>query len=247
MLTPLKAANGDIYAVAQGPVSVGGGYTVRTVRAAQTKNHPTVARISNGAVVEKEVGFDFASMDKLVFNLFQPDFTTCQRVVAAIETAAGAGSAKALDSGTVEVTIPEQFLDKRVEFVSSIENLEVEPDMTAKVVLDERTGTIVVGEQVRISKVAISHGNLTIKIGQETSVSQPPPLSAGQTVVVPGSLLTVEEVGGKSDRMMVLDPGVNIGDMVKALNAMGVTPRDLIVIFQTLKTAGALRAQLEII
>ncbi len=247
LLTPLKAANGEIYAVAQGPVSVGGGFSERSRRLRYVKNHPTVARIANGALVEKEVGFDFSSLTKLTFALFHPDFTTSKRVVGAINGDIGQEVAKAINSGVIEVTIPPDFAEKKVEFVSRIENLDVEPDVAAKVVMDERTGTIVVGDQVRISKVAISHGNLTIRIGEKASVNQPPPLSAGQTVVVPSSVLTVEELGGKSDRLIVLDPGVSLGDMVKALNAMGVKPRDLIAIFQTLKVAGALKAKLEII
>lgn len=247
LLTPLKAANGEIYAVAQGAVSVGGGFSERSRRFKHVKNHPTVARISNGATVEKEVDFDFSAVTKLNFALFHPDFTTSQRVVVAINSELGGEAAKAINSGVIEVTVPDEFADKKVELVSRLENLEVEPDVVAKVVMDERTGTIVVGEQVRISKVAISHGNLTIRIAGKTSVSQPPPLSAGQTVVTPSSILMVEELGGKTDRLMVLDPGVSIGEMVKALNAMGVKPRDLIAIFQTLKSAGALRAQLEII
>jgi len=247
LLSPLKAANGEIYAVAQGPVSVGGGYQERSRRLARIKNHPTVARIANGALVEKEVGFDFSAINKLQFSLFQPDFTTAQRVAAAINAAVGQEAAKALNPGVIEVTVPADFLQKKVEFVATLENVDVEPDVSARVVLDERTGTIVVGDQVRISRVAISHGNLTIKIDDKTSVSQPPPLSAGQTVIVPGSVMTVEEIGGKSDRLLMLEPGVNIGDMVKALNAMGVSPRDLISIFQTLKAAGALKAKLEII
>ncbi|HEB71388.1 MAG TPA: flagellar basal body P-ring protein FlgI [Nitrospirae bacterium] len=246
LLTPLKAANGEIYAVAQGAVSVGGGFSERLRRLKYVKNHPTVARISNGAMVEKEVGFDFSTVTKLSFALFQPDFTTSQRVVEAINGELGGESAKAVNSGVIEISVPDEFADKKVELVSRLENLEVEPDMAAKVVMDERTGTIVVGEQVRISKVAISHGNLTIRIASKTSVSQPPPLSAGQTVVIPGSILSVGETGGKTDRLMVLDPGVSIGEMVKALNAIGVKPRDLIAIFQTLKAAGALKAQLEI-
>lgn len=247
LLTPLKAANGEIYAVAQGAVSVGGGFSERSTRMRHIKNHPTVGRISNGATVEKEVGFDFSKMTKIKFALFHPDFTTSQRVVIAINGALGGDAAKALNSGVIEVTVPDEFADKKVELVARLENLEVEPDVAAKVVMDERTGTIVVGDQVRISKVAISHGNLTIRISSNSSVSQPPPLSAGQTVVTPSSILTVEELGGKSGRLMVLDPGVSIGDMVKALNAMGVKPRDLISIFQTLKASGALKARLEII
>lgn len=247
LLTPLKAANGDIYAVAQGPVSVGGGYFETARTASLSKNHPTVARITNGAVVEKEVEFDFSKEAVLAFALYEPDFTTSLRVVQAINTALGADAAKALNAGVVQVTVPAQFANNKVEFVSTIENLEVQPDEAARVVLDERTGTIVVGEQVRVSKVAISHGNLTIKIEDSSKVSQPAPLSGGQTVAVPSALMSVEEIGGKSSRVTVFDSGVSIGDMVKALNAIGVKPRDLITIFQTLKSAGALRARLEII
>ena len=247
LLTPLKAANGEIYAVAQGPVSVGGGFSERGRAASVTMSHPTVARVAAGAVVEKEVEFDFSKLDKLVLAMNNPDFTTTQRAVEAINTAAGPETARAEDAGTIEISIPADYADRKVEFVSLIEGLEVETDTEAKVVLDERTGTIIIGENVRISKVAISHGNLTIRIEEKGAVSQPAPLSAGETVVVPQTLLSVEELGGKSDRLMVVDSGVNIGSMVKALNAMGVTPRDLISIFQTLRAAGALNARLEII
>jgi len=247
LLTPLKAANGEIYAVAQGPVSVGGAYSERGMRASVSRNHPTVARIASGAVVEKEVGFDFTKLKKLTLAMSNPDFTTTQRAVVAINAAIGADTAKAIDSGTVEITIPSQYADKKVELVAALESLNVETDTQAKVVLDERTGTIIIGENVRISRVAISHGNLTIRIGEKTSASQPAPLSAGETVVVPQTLLSVEEVGGKSDHLVVIEPKTNIGDMVKALNAIGVTPRDLIAIFQTLRSAGALNARLEII
>lgn len=247
ILTPLKAPNGEIYAVAQGAVSVGGAYAERGRRASVTRNHPTVARITGGAVVEKEVGFDFSEVTELTLAVNNPDFTTTQRAVNAINTAIGADTAKALDSGTIRVSVPPEYSDRKVELVAAIESLEVETDSQAKVIVDEKTGTVIIGENVKISRVAISHGNLTIRIEEEAEVSQPRPLSAGQTVVVPKTLLTVEELGGKTDRVMMMDPGVNIGDMVKALNAMGVTPHDLITIFQTLKAAGALDARLEII
>lgn len=250
LLTPLKAANGDVYAVAQGPVSVGGGYSAGLRRTSVTKNHPTVARISGGAMVEKEVGFSFDQLEKIVFSLHNPDFTTVQRMVLAINTAlAVEDAAKALDSANIEITIPEAFTEKKVELISIIENLDVKTDTLAKVVMDERTGTIVIGENVKIARVAISHGSLTIRIGETGKVSQPQvPFAGGETVVVPQTVLAVEELGmGKSDRVMVMEPGVNIGEMVKALNAMGARPRDLIAIFQTLRAAGALKAQLEII
>lgn len=247
LLTPLKAANGEVFAVAQGPLSLGGGHNEHVRRVSETKNHPTVGRISGGAVVEKEVGFDFSKLEKLTISLSYPDFTTTQRAVELINATLGADTAKALDSSVIEVSIPPQYADKRVEMVAKIEGLDISTDTQAKVALDERTGTVVIGENVKISKVAISHGNLVIRVDDLTKVSQPKPLSAGQTVVVPKTLLTVEEVGGKSERLMVVDPGINISDLVKALNAMGTSPRDLIAIFQALKASGALKAQLEII
>jgi flagellar P-ring protein precursor FlgI len=247
LLTPLKAANGEVFAVAQGPLSLGGGRNENVRRVSETKNHPTVGRISGGAVVEKEVGFDFSKLEKLTISLSYPDFTTTQRAVETINATLGADTAKALDSSVIEVAIPPQFADKKVELVARIEGLDISTDTQAKVALDERTGTVVIGENVKISKVAISHGNLVIRVDDLTKASQPRPLSAGQTVVVPKTLLTVEELGGKSERLMVVDPGINISDLVKALNAMGTSPRDLIAIFQALKASGALKAQLEII
>lgn len=247
LLTPLKAANGEVFAVAQGPLSVGGGYGERVNRVSETRNHPTVGRISGGAMVEKEVGFDFSKVEKLTISLSSPDFTTTQRTVEVINAALGADTAKALDSSAIEVTIPPQYAEKKVELVAKIEGLDINTDTQAKVAVDERTGTIVIGENVKISKVAISHGNLVIKVEDLSKASQPKPFAGGQSVVVPKTLLTVEELGGKSERLSVMEPGVNISDLVKALNAMGVSPRDLIAIFQALKASGALKAQLEII
>jgi len=247
LLTPLKAANGEVFAVAQGPLSLGGGYGERVSRVSETRSHPTAARISGGAMVEKEVGFDFSKVEKLTISLTYPDFTTTQRAVEVINTALGANTAKALDSSAIEVSIPPQYAEKKVELVSKIEGLDISTDTMARVTLDERTGTVVIGENVKISKVAISHGNLVIKVEDVSKASQPKPFAGGQTVVVPKTLLTVEELGGKSEHLSVLEPGVNISDMVKALNAMGVSPRDLIAIFQALKASGALKAQLDII
>ncbi|MBI5816299.1 MAG: flagellar basal body P-ring protein FlgI [Nitrospinae bacterium] len=247
LLTPLKAANGEVYAVAQGAVSVGGGYGDKIRRVNDAKSHPTVAKITGGGMVEKEVGFDFSKLTKLTLNMHYPDFTTTQRAVTAINTAIGPDSAKALDSSSIDVAIPQDFADKKVELVAKLEGLDIETDTQSKVVLDERTGTIVVGENVRLSKVAISHGNLSIRVEDKSAAGQGRALPAGESVSVPKTLLTVEEIGGKSDRVMVMEPGVSIGDMVKALNSLGVAPRDLIAIFQTLKSSGALKAQLEII
>ena len=247
LLTPLKAANGEVFAVGQGAVSVGGGYFEKARRVSSRKNHPTVGRITGGALVEAEVGFDFESLETLQFSLSSPDFTTSIRVVNAINASLGIDAATALDPGTIEVSIPAEFANKKVELVAQLEVLDIDIDSSAKVVLDERTGTIVIGENVKIDKVAISHGNLTIKIGESTRVSQPAPFSGGEALLIPQTTLNVAETGGKSGRVMLIDSGVNIGDMVKALNNMGISPRDLITIFQILKSAGALHAQLEII
>ncbi len=247
LLTPLKAANGDVFAVAQGAISVGGGFSARSRRTSLTKNHPTVATIAGGAIVEKEVPFDFNSLDKLTMSMHNPDFTTTQRATVAINAVIGGNSAKAIDSGTIEITVPTEYKEKKVEMMALLETLEIETDSQAKVVLDERTGTIIIGAKVKIAKVAISHGDLTIRIGTNDKVSQPASFSAGSTVVVPKTLLSVEQLTGKSDRVMVMDSGVEIGTMVKALNTMGVASRDLIAIFQALKRAGALQAALEII
>jgi flagellar P-ring protein precursor FlgI len=248
LLTPLKAANGEIYAIAQGSVSVGGGYNVAGITAAQCKNHATVARISGGATVEKEVGFDFASMEEFTFSMHHPDFTSTQRVVEAVNTALQGPFAKAADSGTILIAIPPAYQSDKVRFIADLEGLDVRTDAMAKVVLDERTGTIVIGANVKIDKVAISHGSLTIRIDEGGGVSQPNAFAGGQTVFVPETILSVEEVStGNLSRVVELDTGASIGDMVKALNAIGVAPRDLISIFQTLKVSGALQANLEII
>ncbi len=245
LLTPLKAANGEVYAVGQGPVSVGGGYNEKLRRASNQKSHPTVAKISGGATVEKEVGFDFSKVEKLTFSVHNPDFTTALRIVTAINAVLGEGMAKAVDSATIDVAIPAEFAERKVELVASIEALEVETDGTARVVMDERTGAIVIGEKVMISKVAISHGSITISIGGKSK--QPDTLPSSESVVTPSTLLPVTEIGGKSDRVVLMDSGVSIGEIVKGLNTMGVSPRDLIAIFQILKSAGALQARLEII
>ncbi len=245
LLTPMKAANGDIFAVAQGSVSVGGSSRdcgPRPCGSLRGGGHQTVAKIAGGALVEKEVGFDFASMEEFSFSMSHPDFTTTQRAVEAINAQMGGQIAHARDSGTVLVTVPADYANDKVRFIAELEKIDITPDSMAKVVLDERTGTIVIGQNVKIDRVAISHGNLTIRVGGDTA---PIP---GNAMVVPDTILSVEEIRtGNSDRVMELNAGASIGDMVKALNAMGIAPRDLISIFQTLKTSGALQAQLEII
>jgi len=244
LLTPLKGPDLKVYAVAQGPISIGGfigGKEGDTVQ----KNHPTVGRIANGAIVEKEVGQSVTAGDTVTLLLRQQDFTTATRVSAAINTGLGGGIAEAVDSGTIRVKIPDEQKSHLVEFLASVEGVEVETDVPAKVVVNERTGTIVMGDHVRISEVAVSHGNLTIRVKTELEVSQPGPFAEkGKTVVVPRQQTTVTEEEAK---IMVLKQGASIGDVVVALNSIGVTPRDLIAILQAIKAAGALHAELEIL
>ena len=243
IMTPLKGLDGKVYAVAQGPVSVGGflaGGQAATVR----KNHPTVGRIPEGARVEREPPFRFRDLHKLVITLNNPDFTTAHRVARRINQALSGLKARAVDPSTVEVNLSPRAHRDMVGLVAKLENLEVKPDLPAKVVVDERTGTVVMGENVRISKVAVTSGALSISVTESQQVSQPLPLSQGQTVVTPQ---TEVQVGEQRARLRVVDGGVSIGEVVRALNALGATPRDLITILQAIKAAGALQADLEIL
>ena len=209
------------------------------------KNFPTVGRVPNGALIEKEIAVDFNRKEMLTFMLHQPDFTTASRMAQAINIALQDQLARTQDAGTIEVAVPQKYRGHTVELVTLIENLGVTPDTVSKVVVNERTGTVIMGENVRISTVAIAHGNLSIQIKENQDVSQPLPFSTrGETVVTPDSEVYVRE--GKNPIYLVKS-GVSIGEMVKALNVLGVSPRDLIAIFQALKAAGALQAELEII
>jgi flagellar P-ring protein precursor FlgI len=245
LFTPLKASDGQVYAVAQGPVSTGG-FTVSGNSGDQVqKNFPTVGRVVGGALVEKEIHTDFNQKDSLTLALHEPDFTTATRVAQAINRAFYSQLARTENAGSIHVSVPENYLGDTVQFVTMIESLGVTPDTVSKVVVNERTGTVIMGENVRISTIAIAHGNLSIQIDESQNVSQPLPFSPrGQTVVTPQTQIIVQE--GKNPLFLV-ESGVSIGEVVKALNALGVTPRDLIAIFQALKAAGALQAELEII
>jgi flagellar P-ring protein precursor FlgI len=203
-----------------------------------------VGLIPGGATVERAVGGTFAGREQITIALHRPDFTTAQRVAQRINGTAGSALAQPMDSGTIMVDTPASWPGGVVDFVARLESLEITPDTIAKIILDERTGTIVMGETVRISTVAISHGNLSIQVREQPLVSQPQPFSGGQTIVVPDTQLTVEE---EQRRLFVVEGGATIGELARALNAIGVTPRDLIAIFQAIKAAGALHATLEII
>ncbi len=244
LLTPLNGVDRQVYALAQGPVSVGGFGAEGTTGSAVTQNHLLAAKIPGGATVEKEIAFALDGRQELTLTLLQPDFTTAVRVSDAINQAMGGALASALDSGTLEVKVPGSFHDNIPGFLARIESLTVTPDSVARIVVNEKTGTVVMGENVRISTVAVAHGNLSISIQEAFDVSQPEPLARGETVVTPRTEIQIKE---QNNELMVVPGGSTIGDLVRALNAIGVTPRDLISIFQSIKAAGALQAELEII
>ena len=250
LLTPLKAANQQVFAVAQGPVSIGGflGGMGGAGGATVTKNHQAAGVVPGGAIIEKEVVVDIESWETVSVLLRHPDFTTAIRTAEAIEGVFGKGSASAVNAGQVKAAIPTGFRGRVVEYIASMEGLDVAVDTPAKVVVNERTGTVVLGEHVRISTCAISHGNLTISVKNTLNVSQPPaPVigsTGGQTVVTPDVQTEVKE---QESRLMVVEETVTLGDVVRALNAVGVTPRDLVAILSSLRASGALQASLEII
>ena len=243
LMTPLKGADNLVYAVAQGGV-ITNSFSYGGQAASAMKNHPTAGRISDGALVERELPNVLAGKPQLRLNLQKPDFTTAARITASVNDKFKAQVASSNDAGSVIVSIPPAYQGRTVEFIAELERLEIRPDALAKVVLNERTGTIVIGENVRISSVAVSHGNLTLLIRETPQVSQPAPLSGGETRTVPRTDVKVKEESGG---LAIVREGASIGDVVRALNALGVTPRDLIGIMQAIKAAGALQAELSII
>ncbi|MBW1709098.1 MAG: flagellar basal body P-ring protein FlgI [Deltaproteobacteria bacterium] len=245
LATPLSGMDKKVYAVAQGPISIGG-FAVAGAAAGIQKNHPTVGRIVQGALVEREVPIHWSGKHKMTLKLNQPDFTTARRIAELINKQLRGSSARPLDSATVKFIVPDEFRENLAIMVADLEKLEVIPDSVAKVIIDERTGTIVIGENVRISTVAVAHGALSIQIRERAEVSQPPPLAprGAETVVVPETEIEVQEEAAK---LLIIRSEPTINDLIRALNAIGVTPRDLIVIFQAIKAAGALHAKLEII
>jgi flagellar P-ring protein FlgI len=243
LMTPVKGADSITYALAQGPVSIGG-FSVQGVSQGVQKNHPNVGRIVGGAIVEKELPEFFNSKEEISLSLKNTDFTTGSRIAKAINFKMKDIFAEPIDGRTIRVKIPKFYINNVSGFLTKIETLEVEPDTVAKVIIDERTGTVVMGDNVRISTVAVAHGNLFVQITESPIVSQPPPLSSGQTVVVPRTRVTVEE---EEERLLIVPKGIGIGEVVNALNALGVTPRDLIAILQAIKASGSLHAELKII
>ncbi len=242
--TALKGADGQVYALAQGPLLVGG-YAVEGGTGSSTKkNHVTVARIPSGATVERE-GPGGLPHEEVVLVLHDPDPTTASRISAAINQAIGEGSALVRDPAAVVVKVPAKWLGKTVELVATLEAVEAIADAPARIVIDERSGTVVVGSKVSLSPVSIAYGGLTVNVAEQPAVSQPNPLSpAGQTQVVPQTQLAVEE---KEGRLQALAEAATVGDVAAALNALGAKPRDLIAIFQALRAAGALHAEIEVL
>ncbi|MCF4166589.1 flagellar basal body P-ring protein FlgI [Zavarzinia compransoris] len=242
LVTPLLGADGEVYAVAQGQVSISG-FKAQGAGTTVTKGVPTSGRIANGAVVEKEVAYAFGSEPTLRLALRNPDFTTARRVAQAVN-GQFKGAARALDPSTVEILIPAQYRGDIVAYITRIEQLMVTPDQRARIVIDEASGTIVIGADVRVSTVAIAQGNLTVRITETPQVSQPAPFSGGQTTVVPRSDVQVDEGGEK--RVVVMEAGVSLQDLVNGLNGLGLGPRDMIPILEAIKAAGALQADIEV-
>lgn len=268
LVTPLRGIDQQVYALAQGPIVTGGFAVSGASGGGVQKNHPTVGILTKGAVVEREVPVVLDGKQELLLSLFNPDFTTADQVKETINRWAGHEVAHSIDSATVRVTIPESARRQVATWIASLERLDVVPDAVAKVIVNEKTGTIVLGEHVRISTVAVAHGSLSIQIKEKLNVSQPSPFApspprqggvvalppgtgtgpivapGGATVVTPESDVSAKE---ESQPMVVVPAGVSLGEVVRALNAIGATPRDLISILQSIKAAGALQADLEIL
>ena len=242
LVTPLKGLDGNVYAVAQGSMTLGG-FSASGEAAQAQKNIATVGRIPNGAVVERAVAFKFNSQDTITVSMDMQDFGTTMQVVQKINGVLGGEFASARDISTIDLTIPQKFQGNVVPLMASLENLTVEPDGKARVVVDEKTGTVVLGQDVRLGRVAVAHGSLQIVISESQQVSQPGPFSEGTTVTTPQTDIQVTE---QNHRLMLME-GATLQELVDGLNSIGASPRDLISIIRTLKVAGSLHAELEVI
>lgn len=244
LVTPMLGADGEIYAVAQGTVAVGG-FSAQGAAETVVKGVPTSGRISNGAIIEREIPFELAQLRSIKLNLRNPDFTTARRIARAIDAFVGEPTAKALDLSTVQLIIPPSYDGELVEMLTDIEQLRVEPDQIARVVIDEQSGVIVMGQNVGISTVAVAQGNLTVRITETAQVSQPTPFSnTGTTEVVPRTEIEIDE--DEDRRLGIVTGSVELQDLVNGLNSLGVGPRDMITILQAIKAAGALQAEIEV-
>ncbi|HWL68477.1 MAG TPA: flagellar basal body P-ring protein FlgI [Geminicoccus sp.] len=243
LVTPLMGADGEIYAVAQGALTTGG-FEVGGEAEKVTRGVPTSARIPSGAIVEREVAFALADLQAVRLALRNPDFTTATRIAAAVNRWSKTVGAQAVDPATVVLEVPAGYRDRIALLMSEVEQLRIDPDQPARILVDETKGIIVIGENVRISTVAIAQGNLTVRVTETPQVSQPAPFSDGETVVTPQTNVQVDDQSGR--RMAVLSGAVTLQDLVDGLNAMGVGPRDMIGIIQAIKAAGALQAEIEV-
>lgn len=243
LVTPLLGATGDVYAVAQGSVAIAG-FQAEGAAASITRGVPTSGRIANGAIIEREVEFALKDAKTLRLSLRNPDLTTAQRMATAINQFLSGNVAEALDPSTILVTMPKEFKSNMSKLISEIELLQIVPDQVARVVIDERSGVIVMGKDVKVSTVAIAQGNLTIAINEQPQVSQPEPFSNGQTVTVPRTTVQVDDQGNK--KLGILKEGIALSELVDGLNALGIGPRDMISILQAIKAAGALQAEIEV-
>jgi len=241
LVTPLKGIDGNIYAIAQGSLLVGG-VTASGAAASVSKNITTVGMIPGGANVERTIPFEFNQQEGLTLNLQHPDFSTAQQVAQKINDAMGGAFAAAVDGATISLAVPDQHKGNLVPLLANLENLEIRPDNRARVVVDEKTGTVVVGLNVKLAPAAVTHGNLQIEIRESAEVSQPMPFSEGQTVVVPETDIAMQE----DNRKLKLVEGASLQELVQGLNALGATPRDLISVLRTLQTSGSLHAELEV-
>lgn len=242
LLTPLQAPNGDIYASAQGAISVGG-YSVGDSGNSEVNNHPTVGQVPGGALIEKEINTNLNS-DNLTYILANSSYKTASNIVNRINNTFGAGTARALNSSTINIKMPDNFNYGKVSFIAELNSLKVTPAVEARVVIDERTGTVVFSHNVHISTVAVAHGNLSVSISTQEEVSQPESFTEGETKVTEDVQIEVDE--GESGNMTVVSQKSTIDDLVTALNAIGATPRDIISIIQKIDAAGALHAELVI-
>jgi len=242
LVTPLLGADGNVYAVAQGSLAIGG-FQVEGEAAKITRGVPTVGRIANGGIIEREIEFALNKLNQVRLALRNPDFTTAKRIAGAINDFIGGATAEPLDPSTVQITMPQKYAGNVVSLLTEVEQLQIEPDLAGKIVIDERSGIIVMGRDVRVSTVAVAQGNLTVTISERPLVSQPAPLSRGQTVVVPRSRVSVREDGRG---LALVNDGMSLQQLVDGLNALGIGPRDMISILQAIKASGAIQADIEV-
>ncbi|MEP1933017.1 MAG: flagellar basal body P-ring protein FlgI [Roseibium sp.] len=243
LVTPLVGADGEVYAIAQGSVAIGG-FSAQGEAASIVRGVPTAGRIANGGLVERELEFRLASLTTLRLALRNPDLTTARRVALSINELIGMPTAEPLDPGTVRLDLPRQYEGNIVDLLTDIEQLIVEPDQIARIVIDENSGIIVMGQDVKVSMVAVAQGNLTVTIAETPQVAQPLPFANGETAVVPRSEIGVDE---DNTKLAIVPETVTLKQLVDGLNALGIGPRDMISILQAIKAAGALQAEIEVL